>query len=364
MTLASVTAAQRMTSRDLPEGLGPAVDDWVADLDHTTRSGKGMRSALFDVVYTHAGGDDEAVRAAACQALELLHEAFLVHDDVADGDDHRRGRPNLQGRTTARAADSGLPRETAAHVGMVGGLLGGDLLLVAAMGEFARLPVSAQVLHRAMAEVERAVVASIVGEYADVHGAAHGEPTTQERALAIGAAKTAAYSVTLPLVLGVVLAGGPEELIPPLRETGRHLGTAYQVIDDVLGVFGDPAVTGKSNEGDLVRRAPTVLLAFASATEEWPRIDTALGGTGFGRARAERVHPDRADSDRADPGRAHPDPATARSLLAECGAREHALGLAEDLVTAARAALDSPAVPHDLRGALDTHLATALERTR
>ncbi|MFN3600744.1 MAG: polyprenyl synthetase family protein [Dietzia sp.] len=369
MTLASVTAAQRMTSRDLPEGLGPAVDDWAADLDRTTRSGKGMRSALFDAVYTHAGGRDEAVRAAACQALELLHEAFLVHDDVADGDDHRRGRPNLQGRTTTRAAELGVPRETAAHVGMVGGLLGGDLLLVAAMGEFARLPVSAPVLHRAMAEVERAVVASIAGEYADVHGAAHGEPTTQEHALSIGAAKTAAYSVTLPMVLGVVLAGGPEDLIPPLRETGRHLGTAYQVIDDVLGVFGDPAVTGKSNEGDLVRRAPTVLLAFAAATELWPRIDSALGGTASGRADSGGADSGRADSGRADSGRAdsdrsRPDPATARSLLAECGAREHALGIAEDLVTAARAALDSPAVPHALRGALDTHLATALERTR
>jgi geranylgeranyl pyrophosphate synthase len=349
MTLASVPAAQRMTSRDLPEGLGPAVDDLVADLNHTTRSGKGMRSALFDAVYTGAGGRDETVRDAACQALELLHEAFLVHDDLADGDDHRRGRPNLQGRTTTRAAGLGMPRESAAHVGMVGGLLGGDLLLVAAMGEFARLPVPAPVVHRAMEEIERAVVASIAGEYADVHGAAHGEPTTQEHALAIGAAKTAAYSVTLPLVLGVVLAGGPEEMIPPLRETGRHLGTAYQVIDDVLGVFGDPAVTGKSNEGDLVRRAPTVLLAFAATTELWPRIDSALGGT---------------DSDHADPAHAAPDPATARSLLAECGAREHALGIAEDLVTAARATLDSPAVPHDLRAALDPHLATALERTR
>ncbi|MDI7278180.1 MAG: polyprenyl synthetase family protein, partial [Anaerolineae bacterium] len=73
---------------------------------------------------------------------------------------------------------------------------------------------------------------------------------------------------------------------PPLRETGRHLGTAYQVIDDVLGVFGDPAVTGKSNEGDLVRRAPTVLLAFAATTDLWPRIDAyvsvGIGGSYLG----------------------------------------------------------------------------------
>ncbi|MBB0995414.1 polyprenyl synthetase family protein, partial [Dietzia sp. SLG510A3-40A3] len=87
----------------LPAGLGSAVEEWADDLGRTTRSGKGMRSALFDAVYTTSGGTDEAVRAAAGQALELLHEAFLVHDDLADGDDQRRGQPNLQGRTTARA---------------------------------------------------------------------------------------------------------------------------------------------------------------------------------------------------------------------------------------------------------------------
>lgn len=328
-----------MTSHDLPAGLGSAVDEWVYDLGRTTRAGKGMRSALFDAVYSSAGGRDEAVRVATGQALELLHEAFLVHDDLADGDDQRRGQPNLQGRTTARAVESGLGTETARHVGQVGGLLGGDLLLVAAMAGFARLPVPAPVLHRVLDEVQSAVVASIAGEYADVHGAVERELADRERALAIGAAKTAAYSVCLPLVLGAVLAGASDEVIDPLHEVGRHLGTAYQVIDDVLGVFGDPAETGKSNEGDLIRRAPTVLLAFAATTEVWPEIDAALG-------------------------RPAPDPDTARELLRGCGAREHAVGIAEDLITAARAALDSPAVPHDVRAALAPHLATALERTR
>ncbi|MFJ5870047.1 polyprenyl synthetase family protein [Dietzia maris] len=344
-----MTAAHRMTAGDLPAGLGSAVEEWADDLGRTTRSGKGMRSALFDAVYTTSGGADEAVRAAAGRALELLHEAFLVHDDLADGDDQRRGQPNLQGRTTARATAGGIGTEAAGHLGQVGGLLGGDLLLVAAMADFARLPVPAPLLHRVLDEVQGAVVASIAGEYADVHGCVEREPADRERALAIGAAKTAAYSVCLPLVLGAMLGGAPDEVIPPLREAGRHLGTAYQVIDDVLGVFGDPAVTGKSNEGDLLRRAPTVLLAHAATTDAWPRVDAALG---------------RPAADPATRNGHTPDPDTARELLRECGAREHAVGIAEDLITAARAALDSPAVPHDVRAALGPHLATALERTR
>lgn len=326
--------------RDLPAGLGSAVDDWAEDLGATTCSGKGIRSALFDAVYSAAGGVDPDVRVATGEALELLHEAFLVHDDLADGDDHRRGRPNLQGRTRDRVAARGVPQAAAEHVGMVGGLLGGDVLLVAAMSGFARLPVSASVLNRVLDEVERAVVASIAGEYADIHDSADARPPVQGRALAIGKAKTAAYSVVLPLVVGAVLAGAGEETVESLREVGSHLGTAYQVIDDLLGVFGDPEVTGKSNEGDLVRGAPTVLLAFAATTEAWPRIDAALSDNGT------------------------PAPDIARELLRECGAHDHAQRVAADLVAAARAGLDRPTIPPDIRAALTPHLASALERTR
>lgn len=333
------SAADWIRARGLPAGLGTVVDAWTEDLDSTTRTGKCVRSALFDAVYGAAGGRDEEVRRSAGRALELLHEALLVHDDLADGDDHRRGAPNLQGRTTLRAASDGIPGAGAEHVGRVGGLLGGDLLLVAAMGEVARLPVPPRTLHRAIEEVERAVVASVAGEFVDVYGAADGRPATQERALAIAAAKTAAYSVTLPLVLGAVLAGAAEELIPPLRAVGLRLGTAYQVVDDVLGVFGDPDVTGKSVESDLVRRTPTVLLAHAADTALWPEIDEAL-----------------------DPDR--PDPDTARRLLGECGAREHALGVAAGLIDDARTILRDPDVPAEVRDALDPHLDSALERTR
>lgn len=354
MTLCSVTAAHRMTASDLPAGLGPAVDDWVCDLDATTRSGKGTRSALFDAVYSASGGTDPELRAATGQSLELLHEAFLVHDDLADGDDHRRGALNLQGRTRARMASRGAGPEAARHVGMVGGLLGGDVLLVSAMSGFARLPVAAPVLHRVLDEVERAVTASVAGEYADVHDSTDPCPPARERALAIGEAKTAAYTVILPVVLGAILAGAPDETIESLREAGAHLGTAYQVIDDLLGVFGDPAVTGKSNTNDLIRRAPTILLAHAATTEAWPAIDAALG--------------DPSEDSPGDGGtwydRVVPDPDTARELLRRCGARDHALRAAEDLVAAARAALDRPAVPAAVHAALAPHLETALERTR
>lgn len=339
MELEAGSAARWIRERGVPSGLGPEVDDWVEDLDATTRAGKRVRSTLFDEVYRGFGGDDDEVRVPAGRALELLHEALLLHDDVADRDDRRRGAPNLQGRTTARAAARDIPPAEAGHVGAVGGLLGGDLLLVAAMGQVARLPVAAPVLDRVLVEVERAVVAAVAGEFDDVLGAADGRPVTGDRALVIGEAKTAGYSVALPLVLAAVLAGAPDEAVAALREAGRHLGTAYQVIDDVLGVFGDPAVTGKSVESDLLRRTPTVLLAHAATTCLWPRIDAAL-----------------------DPGSA--DPATARRLLEESGARAHALRTAADLVDAARVALGDPSVPGAVRAALAPHLATALERTR
>lgn len=325
--------------RGLPRGLGPAVEKWVEDLEATTRSGKGIRSALFEVVYRASGGRDDQVCVRTARALELLHEALLVHDDLADGDDHRRGAPNLQGRTATRATVGGADAVSAGHLGRVGGLLGGDLLLVAAMGEVARLPVPKPTLHRVLEEVEIAVVAAAAGEFDDVHGSVIGQPADHERVLAIAEAKTAGYSVVLPLVLGAFLAGAPEESVESLREAGRLLGTAYQVIDDVLGVFGDPAITGKSTDADLLRRVPTVLLAHAASTGTWPRIEEALGGGA-------------------------PDPAEARRLLEESGARDHALRTAAGLVDVARSVLADAAVPEDVRSALAPHLDTALERTR
>lgn len=325
--------------RGLPRGLGPAVEHWVQDLEATTRSGKGVRSTLFEAVYRASGGRDAQVCARTARALELLHEALLVHDDLADGDDHRRGAPNLQSRTANRATGGGADAGTAGHLGRVGGLLGGDLLLVAAMGEVARLPVTPTTLHRVLDEVERSVVAAAAGEFDDVHGSVIGTPADHDRVLAIAEAKTAGYSVVLPLVLGALLAGAPETSVEALREAGRRLGTAYQVIDDVLGVFGDPTVTGKSTDADLLRRVPTVLLAHAVSTEAWPRIEAALCG------------------DTPDTGRA-------RRLLEECGARDHAVRTAAGLVDAARSALADTAVPEGVRSALEPHLETALGRTR
>lgn len=331
----SVTTVRLSAACATPDGLGSAVDHWLGDLWDTTRSGKGMRSALFDAVYSTGGGNDPAAAAVAAEALEMLHEAFLLHDDLLDGDDHRRGCLNLQGRTRDRVARLGAVPVVAEHVGRAGGLLGGDLLLVGAMSRFARVPVPGPTLHRVLDEVEQAVTVTIAGEFADVHDSAAPHPPDRERALAVGEAKTAAYSVTLPLVLGAILAGLADETVESLREVGRHLGTAYQVVDDLLGVFGDPGVTGKSNTGDLLRHAPTVLLAYAATTEDWPRIEAALD-----------------------------DPPTARELLRRCGARDEALRLVEDLSASAHTALEHPSIPADIRAALGPHLAAALERTR
>ena len=347
MTLCWVNSAHPRTACEVPAGLGPAVDEWVDDLEATTRSGKGMRSALFDAVYVAAGGDDPALSSETAKALELMHEAFLLHDDVVDGDDHRRGQANLQGRIRDRVAARGAPPETAENMGRAGGLLGGDLMLVAAVAGFARLPVPASTLHRVLDEVQWAVSTSVAGEFADVHDAADAHPPSRDRALAIGRAKTAAYSVSLPLVLGAVLAGAEDATVESLREVGGHLGTAYQVVDDLLGVFGDPGVTGKSNEGDLLRGAPTVLMAIAATTEAWPRIALALRGHGVG-----------------GHGVTGPDPDTARELLLQCGARHRAEQIAEDLVFDARAALEQPAISPEIRMALRPHLDSALERTR
>lgn len=308
----------------------------VDDLARTTGGGKRSRSSLFEVTYRALGGRDEQTCRRMGRCLEWLHEALVVHDDVADRDLVRRGEPNLSGLTVQRARAAEVPGEEAEHLGVVAGLLGGDLLLVAALGHAARVPAPPAVRERLLDEVERVLVVTIAGEYEDARRSASGDAPTLGESLAVAEAKTAEYSAVLPLVAAALLAGAPPEVTEVLRTAGLHLGTAYQIVDDVLGVFGDSRETGKSVDSDLLRRTPTVIRALGAEAGVVDRVDEVV--------------------DR--------DPEMARRLLSDCGARERALQLAGERVRAAREALSDPVVPQDVRDAVEPHLRTVVGRSR
>ncbi|MFJ9369453.1 polyprenyl synthetase family protein [Nocardia sp. NPDC101769] len=243
--------------------------------------GKRIRP-LFCVLgwYSGGGGElpDSVVRVAA--AVELFHAAVLIHDDIIDDSATRRDRPTVH-RAVAEGARGDRP--AAARFGTHAALLIGDFGLVW----------SQELLHTAgLSAAQTAAAAPILdamrtevnyGQYLDL--LTTGRPTRDlDRALEIIRYKTAAYTVERPLQLGAALAGAGPEVARALSSYGRPLGEAFQLQDDLLGVYGDPALTGKSNSDDLREGKHTVLLALAlrhASPEQRARLDALVGNAGL-----------------------------------------------------------------------------------
>ncbi len=293
----------------------------------SARGGKRLRPRLVLTAYhglNGAGRRSDAVQTAL--AFELLHTAFLLHDDVIDGDTVRRGRPNVAGEFSADALFRGADSPRALLWGQSAAILAGDLLLHAATQRVARLSVPEPARTLILDLVDRAVFVTAAGELADVGLATGLSGGRIEDVLAMTERKTAEYTVAAPLAAGAALAGAGAQLRDLLAGYGRLVGTAFQLGDDLLGVFGEEAVTGKSASSDLRQGKQTSLIAFARGTREWPAIALLLG------------RPDLSAADAA----------TAGATLESCGARAFVERQLAAHVAAAIAALDSPLVPAEL----------------
>lgn len=252
---------------------------------HAVAGGKLLRPRLV-VAAAGERADREAVIATAA-VVELLHAALLVHDDVIDADDERRGQPSLSRAAADTAIAAGIPAATAARIGMTTAIVAGDALLVRAIAALARLDVPTAVRIRLADIVERAMVRAAEGEHDDVLFAG---AVPDEAAIGrILEGKTADYSFRAPLELGAVLGGRDEAVIAELGAIGLRMGVLYQLRDDVLGVFGDEAVTGKSVLSDIRAGAPTLLSALASRDPAWARVAHHYGDPTADEGAAARI---------------------------------------------------------------------------
>lgn len=230
---------------------------------------------------------DEVVAAAA--ALEIFHVAALVHDDIIDSSDTRRGRPAAHRALEAWHRDAGW-RGDGAGFGRSAGILLGDLLLgwsddLLEDGLTAIDSARARATRLLYARMRRDVT---VGQFLDVAEesawATEADDRHAARALRVATFKSARYSVQQPLLLGATLAGADPEQDAALSAFGEPLGLAFQLRDDVLGVFGDAAVTGKPAGDDLREGKRTVLIALTRAALPAPgrrTVDELLGDPGL-----------------------------------------------------------------------------------
>lgn len=256
------------------EAYGPYAGSLVEALREMLGGGKRLRPAFCYWSWRAHGGREAAGSAVdratvlrVGAALELFQAAALFHDDVMDASDTRRGRPSAHRHFEAVHRDAGWSGP-AADFGEAAAILLGDLALVASEREFAAAlagaPVAVGVAAREVFDLMRSEVT--VGQYLDVLGQAlpWGDGTEdEERARAVVRSKSARYSVEHPIVLGAVLAGATQEDVDRCRRVGLALGEAFQLRDDLLGVFGDPSTTGKPAGDDLREGKRTVLVARA-----------------------------------------------------------------------------------------------------
>lgn len=246
-----------------------AVDPRLAEPLQSLRTlalagGKRLRPAFCVAAFVGTGGaeDDPAVIDAGA-ALELLHVFALIHDDVMDASDRRRGLPTIHVDFAGRhdsAGWRGEPRRFGEGVAILVGDLAfvyADVLLHGAPGRAggAHLQSAIQLFSELRLEVQ-------VGQYLDLFGAVTND-TDGDSARCIALHKSAKYTVERPLHLGAAFGGRLDDLAGPLSAYGVPLGEAFQLRDDMLGAFGDSSVTGKPVGEDIREGKPTRLRAWA-----------------------------------------------------------------------------------------------------
>lgn len=322
--------------------LGPDAVAFARSAAETIAGGKRLRARFCLTgrqAVADAGGRVTAVgedAVAAAGALEIFHAAALVHDDLIDNSDTRRGRPSAHRGIEAAHVAAGWTGP-AAEFGRSAAILLGDLLVAWSddlFEEGLRTAPHAAAVRAEYARMRRDVT---VGQYLDIaeEAAAASVPDEEHaaRALRVATFKSARYSVQQPLTIGGALAGASPAQRDALARFGLPLGLAFQLRDDVLGVFGDSEVTGKPSGDDLREGKRTLLIAYAREAV----------GTGVRRALDELL---------GDPGLDAQQIAFLQQTIVDSGALDRVEQLISRYATEADRALSGAALDNAAVGAL------------
>ena len=226
------------------------------------RGGKRVRAALVGAAYVACGGPSWADVVPAMIAIELLQTYLLIHDDWMDDDAVRRGGPSVHVALRERLGDR--------MMGDAGAVLAGDLASAFAQEALLETNVAPERVLSAARTFARIQEEVVIGQLSEMRAVTPigPAPTVEE----IHARKTASYTVTGPLALGAVLAGADDARAQAFARFGRPLGVAFQLRDDLLGVFGDPSATGKPIWNDIRQGKRTALVAEMRGHEGLARV--------------------------------------------------------------------------------------------
>jgi geranylgeranyl diphosphate synthase type I len=342
--LAEFIGRQRQDLGRISADLLPCVDA----IDDLLAGGKRLRAGFCYWGWRACGGPDRPEIFAAAAALELLHASALVHDDVMDASDTRRGQPAVHRRFAARHAAAGWGG-SAADFGAGAAVLIGDLLLAWTDEMLRASGLAPDAVWRGLGELDAMRTEVFSGQFLDLVGQASGA-TAVDSALRVVTYKSAKYTVERPLHLGAELAiaaqPGAAGAAPrqAFTDYGIPIGIAFQLRDDILGVFGDPAKTGKPVIDDLREGKRTVMLAIA-------------------RERADGDHAAVLDRAIGDPLLSEQDARQVRAVITGTGALAECEAMIERNVKDALSALDCAPITAESKSALAELAVAATART-
>jgi geranylgeranyl diphosphate synthase type I len=318
----------------------PALVPVAEALDGFLRGGKRLRPAFAYWGYRGAGGIDSDELVATVSALEFVQASALIHDDVMDDSDTRRGRPAMHRRFADLHRRGGWIGDPKAF-GQGVAILLGDLSLVWSDEMLHSAGLDPAVVSQARPVFDLMRTEVTAGQYLDVVGQAIGE-TSVGWAGTVARFKSAKYTVERPLLFGAALAAAAPEIVAAYSRYGLPIGEAFQLRDDVLGVYGDPARTGKPAGDDLREGKRTYLVAVALEAADPARRATLAAGLG---------DPD-ADVD------------TLRKIITATGALDRTEARIAELTGQALAALDGAGIDPAARIALTELAVAATQRLR
>lgn len=300
------------THREIARRLDRRLEPHVQRLLTSLRGGKRLRPLLVALGYEAAGGKDYQLTFPAGLAVELFHHFALIHDDIIDRATERRGRPTIQAATERRAGDP--------HAGLSTAMLAGDLLLTQA-DQFDRLRLPAARRLAARAAWQRMTEETVLGQQLEFDLARSPRFSFDDivRAMIF---KSGRYSIAWPLTIGAILAGAHRSSLRQFSSFSLPLGLAFQLRDDLLGVFGQPSQTGKSRDSDIREGKRTLLIYFAQREADSSERRWLARTVGHQTATAKNV-------------------SRVRAIMTRTGARRRVEALAADLTATGLTALNA-----------------------
>jgi len=311
----------------------------------TLGGGKRLRPLLMILGYAGSKGvvDSRIVRASI--SIELVHSYLLMHDDVMDRDEFRRGRPTVwRAFRDLHAEAYGL--EEATHYGYSMAIIAGDLAAAYAVQALLRSEFEYDVVLKAVELIQDVIEKTGHGQILDM--TLEKEPLSavkEEDVLEVHRLKTALYTIDGPLRMGGILARADEDLLRAYTRYAIPVGIAFQLQDDILGVFGDEAIVGKPVDSDIKEGKRTLLVvkAWERATPEQRRVmERVLGNRLASKEEVEMV----------------------REIMRSTGALDYVRELALRLAREGSSALDEADVSSDVREVLKDLAKVVVERVK